>query len=59
MRYHTGYHAFSRSLAWLEGYLQRVTARYRKIYKKMHIYIFFKKMTVRRGNPLQIAPKLC
>ena len=37
------------------GYLQRVTTRYHQIYKKIYINIFLKKMTVTRGNALQIA----
>ena len=40
------------------GNLQRVTTRYRQIYKKkIYIYILFflKKLTVTRGNTLQIA----
>ena len=38
------------------GYLQRVTTRYCQIYKKKCILIFFlKKLTVTRGNPLQIT----
>ena len=41
------------SMVW--GYLQRVTTRYHQIYKKIYINIFFKKMTVTRGNALQIA----
>ena len=49
----------SLSLAWFEAYLQRITTRYRQIYKKMYINMFFKKLTVTRGNPLQIAPKPC
>ena len=32
--YHTGYHTFSLSLAWFGGYLQRVTTRYRQMYKR-------------------------
>ena len=57
MRYYT----FSLSLAWFGGYLQQVTTRYRQIYKKKQMYnnVFFKKLTVTRGNPLQIAPKPC
>ena len=34
------------------GYLQRVSTRYREIYKKTYTNIFFKKND---GNPLQIA----
>ena len=40
------------------GYLQHVTTRYRQIYNiyiYMYINIFFKKLTVTRGNALQIA----
>ena len=37
------------------GNLQRVTTRYRQIYKKIYIYYFLKKLTVTRGNALQIA----
>ena len=56
MRYYT----FSLSLACFGSYLQRVTTRYCQIYKKkMDINIFLKILTVTRGNPLQIAPKLC
>ena len=40
------------SMVW--GYLQRVTTRYHQIYKKIYINTFFKKMTVTRGNALQI-----
>ena len=36
------------------GYLQRVTTRYRQIYKK-YILIFLKKIMITRNNPLQIA----
>ena len=41
------------SMVW--SYLQRVTMRYHQIYKKIYINIFFKTMTVTRGNMLQIA----
>ena len=34
MHYHMRYHTFSLSLVWFGGYLQRVTTRYRQIYKK-------------------------
>ena len=44
VRYHMRYHTFSLSLAWFRGYLQPVTTRYRQIYKKMYINIFFKKI---------------
>ena len=37
------------------GILQRVTTRYRQIYKKYIYTIFLKKLTVTRGNALQIA----
>ena len=57
--YHMRYHTFSLSLAWSGGYLERITMRYSQIYKKIHINIFLKKLTVTRGNPLQIAPKPC
>ena len=53
--YHTRYHTFSLSLAWFGAIcntLQRVTV---KFIKKMYINIFFKKLMVTRGNPLQIA----
>ena len=60
MRYHMRYHTFSPSLAWFGGYLQQATTRYRQIYKKkMYNNVFLKKLTVTRGNPLQIAPKPC
>ena len=36
-------------------YLRRVTTRYRQIFEKIYINIFFKKMTVSRVNALQIA----
>ena len=36
-RYHICYHTFSLSLAWFEGYLQRVTTRYRQIFKKLMV----------------------
>ena len=36
------------SMVW--GYLQRVTARYRQIYKKIYINIIFQKITVSRGK---------
>ena len=36
------------------GNLQRVTTRYRQFYKK-YIYTIFFKLTVTRGNALQIA----
>ena len=54
--YHMRYYTFSLSLAWFGGYLQRVITRCRQIYFKKCISIFFK-LTVTRGNPLQIAPK--
>ena len=41
------------SMVW--GYWQCVTTRYHQIYKKIYINIFLKKMTVTRGNALQIA----
>ena len=43
-RYHRRYHTFSLSLAWFWGYLQRVTTRYRQIYKKIYINTFLKKI---------------
>ena len=47
-------YSFSKfSMVW--AYLQRVTTRYRQIYKKIYINIFLKKMTVTHGNELQIA----
>ena len=50
---HTLPYIFSKfSMVW--GYLQRVTTRYHEIYKKILIF-FLKKMTVTRGNALQIA----
>ena len=52
------HHTFSLSLAWFGDYFQRVTTRYRQIYKKMYMNIFFKKeLRVTHGNPLQIVPK--
>ena len=39
-RYHMRYHTFPISLAWFGGYLQRVTTRYRQIYKKMYMSVF-------------------
>ena len=33
--------------------------RYRQIYKKMYINIFFINLTITHGNALQIAPKPC
>ena len=57
--YHMRYHTFSLRLAWSGSYLERITTRYSQIYKKMYINIFLKKLTVTRGNPLQIAPKPC
>ena len=54
--YHTRYHTFSLSLPWFGCYLQRVTTRYRQIYKKIYINIKKKKkITVMCGNALQIA----
>ena len=41
------------SMVW--SYLQRVTTRYRQIYKEIYINIFLKKMMVTLGNALQIA----
>ena len=41
-RYHTRYRALFLSLAGFGGYLQRVTTRYRQLFLKMLIYIFFK-----------------
>ena len=38
------------------GYLQRDTTRYRQFSLKIFIYTFIDLM-VKRGNPLQIAPK--
>ena len=55
MCYFTCYHTFSLSLAWFGAIcnaLPRVTI---KFIKKIYINIFFKKMTVTRGNALQIA----
>ena len=40
MHYHMCYHRFPLSLAWFEGYSQRVTTRYHQIYKKIYINIF-------------------
>ena len=40
------------SMVW--GYLQRVTTRYRQIFKK-NINNFFEKMMLTRGNGFQIA----
>ena len=57
MRYHMRYHTFSLSLALLWGYFQRVTTRYHQIYKTNVYQYFFNKLTVVRGNALQIAPK--
>ena len=55
---HALLHIFSQfSMVW--GLFATVTTRYRQIHKKMYINIFFKKLTVTRGNPLQIAPKPC
>ena len=59
MRYHMRYDTFSLSLAWFGDYLQRFTTRYRQIYEKMYTNSFLKKLTVTRGNPLQIASKPC
>ena len=53
--YHMRYHTFSFSLAWFGvicNALPRVSVTFTK---KMYISIFFKKLTVTRGNPLQIA----
>ena len=53
--YHMRYHTFSLSLAWFGvicNALPRVSVTFTK---KMYISIFFKKLTVTRGNPLQIA----
>ena len=58
--YHMRYDTFSLSLAWFWGYLQWLATRYCQIYKKkMYINTFLKKLTVMRGNPLQIASKPC
>ena len=47
-------YSFSKfSMVW--NYMQRVTTRYRQIYKNIYVNIFFKKMTVTHGNALQIA----
>ena len=43
-RYRTHYRTFSLSLAWFGGYLQRLATRYRQVYKKVNINIFFKKI---------------
>ena len=54
MCYFACYHTFSLSLAWFGAIcnaLPRVTIKFIKKY----ILIFFKKMTVTRGNALQIA----
>ena len=54
MCYFTRYHTFSLSLAWFGAIcnaLLRVTIKFLKKY----IVIFFFKMTVTRGNALQIA----
>ena len=37
------------------GYLQRVTTRYRQLFNKNSIYIFFINLLVTRGNPLKIV----
>ena len=53
--YHMRYHTFSFSLAWFGvicNALPRVSVTFTK---KMYISIFFKKLTVTRGNSLQIA----
>ena len=52
---HTRYHTFSLSLAWFGGYLQRVTTRYRQIYKKIYMNIFLKRIMAAGGNALQIV----
>ena len=55
MCYFTRYHTFSLSLAWFGAIcnaLPRVTI---KFIKNIYINSFFKKMTVTRGNALQIA----
>ena len=55
MCYFTRYHTFSLSLAWFGAIwnaLPRVTI---KFIKNIYINIFLKKMTVTRGNKLQIA----
>ena len=50
------YHTFSLSfILWFWGYLQRITTSYRQIYKEKCISIFFKKLMLTRGNPLQIT----
>ena len=47
-------YSFSKfSMVW--NYMQRVTTRYRQIYKNIYVNIFLKKMTVTHGNALQIA----
>ena len=45
---------FCSEICLILGYLQRVTTRYRKFFKK-NIYTFFINLTVTHGNPLQIA----
>ena len=57
--YQTGYYGFSLSLACFGDYLQQVTTRYRQLFKKIFIYIFFTNLTGMRGKPLEIAPKQC
>ena len=53
--YHMQFDTFLLIVAWFWGYLQRVTMRYRQIFLKMYINIFFLKLTVMHGNPLQIT----
>ena len=53
--YHTRYCKFSPSLAWFGAISNSIPSVTFKYIKKTYINIFSKKLTVTRGNPLQIA----
>ena len=55
--YHMRHHPFSLTLVWFGGDLQWATTRHHQIYQTMFINIFFKKMTLTRGNQLQMLPQ--
>ena len=57
-RYHMCYNFSQFSMVW-GLFATAYHALLSNLYKKMDISIFLKKLTVTRGNPLQIAPKSC
>ena len=53
--YFTCYHTFSLSLTWFGAICNALPRITLKFIKKIYINLFLKKMTVTRGNALQIA----